>query len=336
MIFRWDLNNDYTLWSGLIGGFFLSLGYFGCDQSQVQRYLTARSLKQSRLSLIFNAFVKVPMQFFILAIGVLLFVFYHFERPPLIFNPAEREQLEASQHGHKFTHLQQEYRSAHQARKEATLILLEARKSGEDFHIRHGQIRNYNQKLSTLRRQSKDLVEKVRGAASNDVNYVFPTYLIHYVPAGILGLMIAVIFAAAMSSLDSEITALSSVTVHGLLQPVLDSRGPPKAITSGLRAWPHCCGDFFAVGVALYGRSPGVSHRSRQSSRLLFLRLSGGSVSARLSGEICQRRRCLLGAYLQHDFGCSGQRLHRYFLALLQSGRSDRRASFRKPSGAIS
>ncbi len=247
----WDLNNDYTLWSGLIGGFFLSLGYFGCDQSQVQRYLTARSLKQSRLSLIFNAFLKVPMQFFILAIGVLLFAFYHFERPPLIFNPAEQKQLEASQHGHRFTDLQQEYQSVHQARKEATLKLLEARKSGEDFHIRHGQIRAYNQRLSTLRRESKDLVEKVRGATSNDVNYVFPTYLIHYVPTGILGLMIAVIFAAAMSSLDSEITALSSATIMDFYRRYWIRGASENHYLRASRLATLWWG-LFAVGIALY------------------------------------------------------------------------------------
>ena len=246
-----DPNNDYTLWSGLIGGFFLSLGYFGCDQSQVQRYLTARSLKQSRLSLIFNAFVKVPMQFLILAIGVLLFAFYHFELPPLIFNPAERAQLETSQHGPEFTHLQQEYRSTHQARKDLTLRLLEARRAGENSHVWHGRLRDYTQELSTLRRQSKDLVEKVRGAASNDVNYVFPTYLIHYVPAGILGLMIAVIFAAAMSSLDSEITALSSATVMDFYSRYW-IRGASENHYLWVSRLATLLWGLFAVGVALY------------------------------------------------------------------------------------
>ena len=214
----WDPTNRYTLWSGLIGGFFLALAYFGCDQSQVQRYLTARSLKQSRLSLIFNAFLKVPMQFCILAIGVLLFVFYHFERPPLIFNPAEAALVESSQQGDQFTRLRTEHQEVHDQRKEATLGLLKARGSGEELGSWHDQIQQYNQRLVLLRRESKELVEEVRGAASNDVNYVFPSYLIKYVPAGVLGLMIAVIFAAAMSSLDSELTALSSATVVDFYQ----------------------------------------------------------------------------------------------------------------------
>lgn len=214
----WDPTNPYTLWSGLIGGFFLALAYFGCDQSQVQRYLTAKSLKQSRLALIFNAFLKVPMQFCILAIGVLLFVFYHFEQPPLIFNPAEAALVENSQHGDQFTRLRSEHQAAHTLRKEATLGLLRARSSGEELGAWRNQIQQYDQQLALLRKESKELVKEVRGSASNDVNYVFPSYLVKYVPAGVLGLMIAVIFAAAMSSLDSELTALSSATVVDFYQ----------------------------------------------------------------------------------------------------------------------
>lgn len=209
----WDPSETYTLWSCMIGGFFLALAYFGCDQSQVQRYLTARSLKQSRLSLIFNAFVKVPMQFFILAIGVLLFVFYHFERPPLVFNPAEVAGVQSSSHAGEFVLMENRYQDLHNQRKEATLALLRARRGSEDLHHWQGKIQHYDGELASLRKQSKKLVEQVRGSASNDVNYVFPSYLVKYVPSGALGLMIAVIFAAAMSSLDSELAALSSVTV---------------------------------------------------------------------------------------------------------------------------
>ena len=247
----WDLNNPYTLWSGLFGGFFLALAYFGCDQSQVQRYLTASSLEQSRLSLLFNAFVKVPMQFFILAIGVLLFAFHHFERPPLIFNPAERAGVEASGHREIFTRLQTQHQSLHASRREATLRLLEARKAGEDFHVWHTQIRHFDEKLSSLRRRSKELVQQVRGTASSDVNYVFPSYLIRYVPPGILGLMIAVIFAAAMSSLDSEITALSSATVVDFYRRYWAQTGSDAHYLRVSRLCTLLWG-IFAVAVALH------------------------------------------------------------------------------------
>ena len=216
-----DPTKTYTLWSGLIGGFFLALAYFGCDQSQVQRYLTARSLKQSRLALIFNAFVKVPMQFLILAIGVLLFVFYHFERPPLVFNSAEVLLVENSPRADDFARLNRDRDSLHGLRKEATMSLLRARKGGEDSSGWKERIQEYDTELASLRNESKALVSEVRGSASNDVNYVFPSYLVRYVPAGILGLMIAVIFAAAMSSLDSELAALSSVTVVDFYQRYL-------------------------------------------------------------------------------------------------------------------
>ncbi len=209
----WDPTNTYTIWSGMIGGFFLALAYFGTDQSQVQRYLTAKSLRDSRLSLIFNAFLKLPMQFAILSIGVLLFVFYHFERPPLLFNAAEVTMVHESERGAEFQRLELEHVDVHSLRREATLELLDVRSSGGDLTVLQQRIGEYDGQLSGLRSDAKAIVSDVRGTSSNDVNYVFPSYLVRYVPAGILGLMIAVIFAAAMSSLDSELTALSSATV---------------------------------------------------------------------------------------------------------------------------
>lgn len=208
-----DPRQTYTLWSGLIGGLFLALAYFGTDQSQVQRYLSARSLKASRMALIMNAFLKIPMQFFILGIGVLLFVFYHFAQPPLIFNQAEVAAVEASARADDYRVLEGEQGRVHSLRREATLALVEARHGGGDVEAFRSEVLRYDQELTALREEAKGLVAEVRGAASNDVNYVFPSYLVEYVPAGLLGLLIAVIFAAAMSSLDSELTALSSATV---------------------------------------------------------------------------------------------------------------------------
>lgn len=211
----WDPSNRYTIWSGMIGGFFLALAYFGTDQSQVQRYLTASSLKQSRLSLIFNAFMKVPMQFFILSIGVLLFVFYHFEQPPLVFNNAEVAVVMESDRADDYRALEVEQTRVHGERRAATLDLLDAREAGDQARIANLQaaIAGQDEELVGLRQEAKAIVAEVRGASSNDVNYVFPSYIIEYIPMGVLGLLIAVIFAAAMSSLDSELTALSSATV---------------------------------------------------------------------------------------------------------------------------
>jgi Na+/proline symporter len=210
----WDPSNTYTLWSGLIGGLFLALAYFGTDQSQVQRYLTARSLKESRLSLAFNAFMKVPMQFMILSIGVLLFVFYHFQQPPLVFNDAELRVVQESPRAPEYEALESEFALLHAERRSTVEEILQARaETGTVPADLETRITLQDEGLAELRDEAKSLVGEVRGASSNDVNYVFPTFLVEYFPAGLVGLMIAVIFAAAMSSLDSELTALSSATV---------------------------------------------------------------------------------------------------------------------------
>ena len=247
----WDPTNEYTIWSGMIGGFFLALAYFGTDQSQVQRYLTAKSLRSSRLSLIFNAFVKLPMQFAILSIGVLLFVFYHFERPPLLFNSAEVTMVHESERGGEFRRLELEHGDVHSLRRVATLDLLDARRDGEDLSGLQERIGQYDGQLSGLREDAKAIVSDVRGASSNDVNYVFPSYLIRYVPAGILGLMIAVIFAAAMSSLDSELTALSSATVIDFYRRHFRPDASEEHYLRVSRISTFFWG-IFACGVALY------------------------------------------------------------------------------------
>jgi len=153
------------------------------------------------------------MQVFILAIGVLLYVFYHFEQPPLVFNSAEVAQVMESPRAGEYRALETSFAETHDLRRGATLDLVATRDAGGDLVPLQRDIARYDDELAALREQSKALIEEVRGASSNDVNYVFPAYLISYVPAGVLGLLIAVIFAAAMSSLDSELTALSSATV---------------------------------------------------------------------------------------------------------------------------
>jgi Na+(H+)/acetate symporter ActP len=153
------------------------------------------------------------MQVAIMAIGVMLFVFYHFERPPLVFNRAELEAVASSSRSGDFRALEDEQAQVHTARRDATLALLAARDGQGDVETARRAIAGHDARLDALRAEAKTIVADVRGAASNDVNYIFPSYIVQYVPAGFLGLLIAVIFAAAMSSLDSELTALSSATV---------------------------------------------------------------------------------------------------------------------------
>ncbi|HKK92403.1 MAG TPA: hypothetical protein VJ925_03175, partial [Longimicrobiales bacterium] len=192
---------------------FLFLSYFGADQSQVQRYLTADSERDSRLSLIFNGFMKVPMQIAILGIGVLMFAFYHFEQPPIVFNDAEVRVVMESDRAQEFEDLSVTFAEAHAERRATVMEILDARDAGPVPPALEQTLAAQDEELLGLRDDAKAIVADVRGAESNDTNYIFPTYLTEYFPIGLVGLMIATIFAAAMSSIDSELTALSSATV---------------------------------------------------------------------------------------------------------------------------
>ena len=202
-----SLREPYTLWGGLIGGFFLMLSYFGCDQSQVQRYLSGSSLTQSRLSLLFNAFLKVPMQFLILLTGVLVFVFYHFHTPPLLWNTVEMRKLEEAAPS-ELAAVKMRYEAALAARRESA----EAFRRGE--RDQSGRYRAASGELDAARKEAIALVEKINGGRRyNDTNYIFPTYILGNLPRGLVGLVIAVIFAAAMSALSGEMNALASATM---------------------------------------------------------------------------------------------------------------------------
>ena len=210
-----DLKSSYTLLSGMLGGFFLALSYFGCDQSQVQRYLTGKSLVESRLSLVFNAFLKVPMQFLILAMGVFMFVSYHFVKPPLNFNASYHEVL-VQRAGDEYAELEKKYDAVFHERRDAALELKQARNSGNASLLNAAETR-YLRAEENFRKIKEDdylLLKSVLGSEpSTEVNYLFPAFLVEYAPSGILGIMLAVIFAAAMSTFSSEINALASATV---------------------------------------------------------------------------------------------------------------------------
>jgi Na+/proline symporter len=202
------LTAPYTLWSGLIGGFFIMLSYFGCDQSQVQRYLAGSSLTQSRLSLLFNAFLKVPMQFLILLTGVLVFVFYHFHTPPLLWNAVEMRKLEAAAPP-ELPGVRARYEAALAARREAAESFARGRRPSEA-----GAYLAADREVDAARRQAIALVEAVDGGRRyNDTNYIFPSYVLANLPAGLAGLVIAVIFAAAMSTLSGEFNSLATATM---------------------------------------------------------------------------------------------------------------------------
>jgi|SRR5690242_4884080 len=204
--FEWD--DRYNLWSGLIGGMFLALAYFGCDQSQVQRYLTGKSIAQSRLGLLFNALAKIPMQFFILFIGAMVFVFFTFQKPPLLFQPVELARIEKDS---RFQGVQQRYDRAFEQRKQAAEDFLEAR-SPEARQELQARYQKAQRELSEAHASGEQLVSP----DFHDTNYIFLSFVTGYLPAGVVGLIIAVIFTAAMSSTSGEINSLAAVTVIDL------------------------------------------------------------------------------------------------------------------------
>jgi len=203
----------YTFWSGLVGGIFLMLSYFGCDQSQVQRYLTARSLSESRLSLLFSALVKIPMQFVILLTGTLLFVYYQFEKPPVIFDPVALERLAESPHREELDGLQRDYDEAFARRREAAASLAAALSSGEREPGARQVFLDSEARFEGVRKEVIDLVKKNGNPRFDDTNYIFPTFVLTRLPPGVVGLILVAIFAAAMSTVESELTALSTATV---------------------------------------------------------------------------------------------------------------------------
>jgi SSS family solute:Na+ symporter len=214
--FTWDLSKTYTFWSGLIGGLFLMLSYFGCDQSQVQRYLTAKSIDEGRRSLLMSAYFKIPLQFLIPMIGVLIFVFYLFHQPPVLFNHQHDAQVRASARGAEYRALEEEFNGAFEARRSAAGAAAAARRTGnaEAIERTEAAFRARESQVSGIRGRATTLVREVTGdAAFGDVNYVFPTFVTEHMPIGLVGLIIAAIFAAAMSSIAAELNSLSTATV---------------------------------------------------------------------------------------------------------------------------
>jgi SSS family transporter len=200
-----DLSEKYTLWSGLIAALFLFLSYFGCDQSQVQRFLTARSVSEGRTSLLMSAFLKIPMQFLILLVGVLVFVFYQFVTPPMVFNEVETAKVQQTA---QYQQLQTEFQAAHMNRENAAVAFI---------HERNDQTRQdyvaADKAFNDARKNGVDYIKASTGNQSfNDVNYVFPAFVVENMPIGVVGLIIAAIFAAAMSSISAELNALATAT----------------------------------------------------------------------------------------------------------------------------
>ncbi|HEX6133793.1 MAG TPA: sodium:solute symporter [Longimicrobiales bacterium] len=208
--FSFDLTDTYTFWSGIIGGFFLMMSYFGTDQSQVQRYLTARSVPEARTSLLMSAYWKIPLQALVLLIGVLIFVFYLFQAPPLLFNPAHESAVRAEA-GAEYGALESQFAAAWTERVAAARTLAAAEGTAADAAAE--RFRASEARASAVRTEALDLANRVTGETARDVNYIVPHFVLNYLPIGLAGLFIAAIMAAAMSSISSELNSLATVTV---------------------------------------------------------------------------------------------------------------------------
>jgi solute:Na+ symporter, SSS family len=214
--FTFDLSNQYNFWSGLVGGCFLALAYFGTDQSQVQRYLTAESVAQSRLGLLFNGLVKVPMQFFILFLGAMVFAFYQFTAPPVFHNPVVLEKTRASAAGERLAEVEARYGEARAEQGRAARAVAEGLRAGDaQATERAGEaLRAAQARADGVRAEAIALIRAADPrAGTNDTNYVFLGFVMRFLPAGLVGLIIAAVFFASMSSTASELNALASTTV---------------------------------------------------------------------------------------------------------------------------
>jgi SSS family solute:Na+ symporter len=211
--FSFSLKNTYTFWSGIIGGTFLMLSYFGTDQSQVQRYLTARSVGEARSSLLISAYWKIPLQAMVLLIGVLVFVFYQFEAAPLLFNPVQERKVREAQPA-ALASLHSRYDTAVAARLTAARAVSAARKAGDDeARSATAEFRGRDSVATAVRGEALALVEKTTGEPSKDVNYIIPRFVVEQLPIGLAGLFIAGVMAAAMSAIAAELNSLATSTV---------------------------------------------------------------------------------------------------------------------------
>ncbi|MDE0772545.1 MAG: sodium:solute symporter [Salibacteraceae bacterium] len=212
--FSFDFSKRYTFWSGITGGLFLALSYFGTDQSQVQRYLSGKSIKESRLGLLFNALLKIPMQFMILLTGVLVFVFYQFEAHPVLFNKAAVQTAQESKYKAEFQDIENQHQQFHEEKKAAYLDYAK-----QPTDAKKETLLALDKKAKSVRDQAREVVLKADpDQSSRDSDYVFLTFILNYLPQGLVGLLIAVIISAAMSSTAGEINALSSTTMVDFYQ----------------------------------------------------------------------------------------------------------------------
>lgn len=245
-----NLKNRYTIWTGLLGGFFLSLSYFGTDQSQVQRYLGGKNIKESRLGLMFNAILKIPMQFFILLVGLFVFVFYQFNQPPAFFNEPGKQEIYNSKVGNEFKELESQYAEVFHEKKAA--IHNYVNEQDPELKAQHeAEAVGLYDKSQNLRGDMRELIaQSDTGIDQKDTDYVFLTFILNFLPNGIIGLLLAVILSAAMSSTSSELNALASTTMVDYYQRLIKPKANDQHYVNASK-WLTVIWGIMAIGVAL-------------------------------------------------------------------------------------
>jgi len=275
---KFDPKNQFNIWSGLIGGFFLQLSYFGTDQSQVGRYLTGSSVGQSRLGLIMNGLIKIPMQFCILLIGVLVFAFYQFNRPPMFFNKYEVSQVQKSTYAIQYNALDQQYTAAFNQKKEKADGLMKAIDTKDPSQITKAQaeLQAADKAAKGIRQQAIGVMKKNNKEANDDdTNYVFLTFVTQYLPRGLIGLLVAIIFLASMGSTASALNSLASTSVVDIYKRIINPGATDRNYLNASRLatvfWGLIC-----VAMALYA--------SKLGNLLVFVNVLGSYVYGTVLG----------------------------------------------------
>lgn len=226
LVFDFDLNDRYNVWTGFIAAFFLFLSYFGTDQSQVQRYLGGKSIKDSRMGLIMNGLLKIPMQFIILFIGVMVFVFYQFNRPPIFFNQVEENKIVQSEYQKDWENLNQQFEINFHQKKAVLQDIVSKEQRNEPSQELQIQLAKLQTNDSNYRIAAKSLIKQNNPKAEeNDKDYIFMRFVMDHLPVGLIGLLFAVMFSAAMSSTASELNALASTSVIDIYKRVWNKSG---------------------------------------------------------------------------------------------------------------
>ncbi len=254
--FKFDLTEKYTIWTGLLAGVFLFLSYFGTDQSQVQRYLSGKSLNESRLGLIFNGIIKGPMQVFILFVGILVFVFFQFNKAPIHFNPGNVEAVYASPNAVAFQSLEAAYDVVFEEKQAAIRVFNASEENSIDYTSSLAMVKTLDQQEKDLRNEAKALISQTdENLDTEDGDYIFINFILNYMPIGLIGLLLAVIFSAAMSSTASELNALATTTMVDFYQRAFKSDESDKHYLVMSRvftvAW-GCVALFFAMIASLF------------------------------------------------------------------------------------